>query len=81
MGTQQDLLQAQLQKTKLLREIAMHDLEVGNLEAQLKQLINRQQDSPDIEPTDLVEMPLVQTYAELLAAAEVQNPEIAGARR
>jgi cobalt-zinc-cadmium efflux system outer membrane protein len=81
MGTQQDLLQAQLQQTKLLREIAMHHLEVGRLEAQIKQVLNRPQDSPDIEPTDLVETPLVQTYAELLAAAEVQNPEIAGAKK
>jgi outer membrane protein TolC len=80
-GSQQDLLQAQLQKTKLLREIAMHHLEVGKLEAQLKQLLNRPQDSPDIEPTDLVETPLVQTYAELLAAAQVQNPEIVGAKK
>ena len=81
IGTQQDLLQAQLQQTKLLREIAMHHLEVGKLEAQLKQLLNRPQDSPDIEPTDLVETPLVQTYTELLAAAEVQNPEIASAKK
>src|ERR1700732_4078566 len=81
MGTQQDLLQAQLQQTKLLREIAMHHLEVGKLEAQLKQLLNRPQDSQDIEPTDLTETPLVQTFAELLAAAQVQNPEIAGAKK
>src|SRR5713101_6347499 len=81
MGTQQDLLQAQLQQTKLLREIAMHHLEVGKLEAQIKQNLNRPQDSPDIEPTDLVETPLVQTYAELLAAAQVQNPEIASAKK
>jgi len=80
-GSQQDLLQAQLQKTKLLREIAMHHLEVGKLEAQLKQLLNRPQDSPDIEPTDLVETPLVQTYAELLGAAQVQNPEIVAAKK
>jgi outer membrane protein TolC len=81
MGTQQDLLQAQLQQTKLLREIAMHHLQVGKLEAQIKQLLSRPQDSPDIEPIDLVETPLVQTYAELLTAAEVQNPEIAGAKK
>jgi len=81
MRTQQDLLQAQLKQTKLLREIAMHHLEVGKLEAQIKQLLNRPQDSPDIEPTDLVGTPLVQTYAELLAAAEVQNPEIASAKK
>src|ERR1700730_878467 len=81
MGTQQDLLQAQLQKTKLLREIAIHHLEVGKLEAQIKQLLNRPQDSSDIEPSELTETPLVQTYAELLTAAQVQNPEIAGAKK
>ncbi len=81
LGTQQELIQAQLQQTKLLREIAMHHLEVGKLEAQIKQLLNRPQDSPDIEPTDLVETRLVQTYAELLAVAEVQNPEIATAKK
>src|SRR5467141_1025890 len=81
MGSQQDLLQAQLQQTKLLREIAMHHLEVGKLEAQLKQLLNRPQDSPDIEPAELAETPLVQTYTDLLAATQTQNPEIAGAKK
>jgi cobalt-zinc-cadmium efflux system outer membrane protein len=80
-GTQEDVLQAQLQKIKLLREIAMHHLQVGKLEAQLKQLLNRSQESPDIEPADLLETPLVQTYGDLLAAAQVQNPEIAGAQK
>jgi outer membrane protein TolC len=81
MGTQQDVLQAQLQKTKLVREIAMHHLEVGKLEAQLKELLNRPQDSPDIEPTDLAETPVLQTYDELLTAAKAQNPELAGAQK
>jgi outer membrane protein TolC len=81
MGTQQDVLQAQLQKTKLLREIAMHHLQVGKFEAQLKQLLNRSQESPDIEPADLKETPLLQNYADLLAAVQVQNPEIASAQR
>src|SRR6266446_1901473 len=81
LGTQQDVLQAQLQKTKLVREIAMHHLQVGKLEAQLKQLLNRSQESPDIEPADLTETPLAQTYDELLIAAQVQNPEIASAQK
>jgi outer membrane protein TolC len=81
MGTQQDVLQAQLQKTKLVREIAMHHLEVGKLEAQLKQFLNRPQDSPDIEPASLAESPLLLTYDELLAAAKAQNPELAGAQK
>jgi outer membrane protein TolC len=81
MGTQQDVLQAQLQKTKLVREIAMDHLEVGKLEARLKQLLNRSQDSPDIEPFDLAESPLLQSYDDLLSAAKAQNPELAGAQK
>jgi outer membrane protein TolC len=81
MGTQQDVLQAQLQKTKLVREIAMHHLEVGKLEAHLKQFLNRPQDSPDIEPADLTEAPLLQNYQELLAAAKARNPELAASRK
>ena len=81
MGTQQDVLQAQLQKTKLLREIAVHHLQMGKLEAQIKQLLNRPQDSQDIEPSELAETALAQTYADLLAAAQVQNPEIASAQK
>jgi cobalt-zinc-cadmium efflux system outer membrane protein len=80
-GTQQDVLQAQLQKTKLVREIAMHHLEVGKLEAQLKQLLSRPQDSPDIEPADLTETPLLQSYQELLGAAKAQNPELAASQK
>src|SRR5467141_3942208 len=81
MGTQQDVLQAQLQETKLVREIAMHHLEVGKLEAKLKQFLNRPQDSPDIAGADLTETPLLQNYQELLSAAKAQNPELASAQK
>lgn len=81
MGTQHDILQAQLQKTKLVREIAMHHLEVGKLESRLKELLNRPQDSPDIGPADLTETPLPQTFSELLAAAKAQNPELAASQK
>jgi outer membrane protein TolC len=81
MGTQQDVLQAQLEKTKLLREIAMHHLQVGKLEAQLKQLLNRPQGSPDVKTADLTERPLAQSYDDLLIAAQAQNPELAGAQK
>jgi cobalt-zinc-cadmium efflux system outer membrane protein len=81
MGRQQDVLQAQLQKTKLVREIAMHHLEFGKLQAQLKQFLNRPQDSPDIEPADLTESPLLQNYQELLGAAKAQNPELTASQK
>jgi cobalt-zinc-cadmium efflux system outer membrane protein len=81
MGNQQDLLQAQLERTKLLREITMHHLEVAKLQAQLKELLNRSQSSPDVEPVDLFETALPYTYEELLAAMKAQNPQIAGAEK
>ena len=81
MGTQQDILQAQLQKTKLVREIAMHHLEVGKLETRFKELLNRPQDSPDVQPTDLTETPLPQTYEDLLTVAKAQNPELAASQK
>jgi cobalt-zinc-cadmium efflux system outer membrane protein len=81
MGNQQDLLRAQLEQTKLLREITMHHLEVAKLQAQLKELLNRSQASPDIEPIDLSETPLRYSYEELWAATKAQNPQIAGAEK
>src|SRR5579872_5376304 len=81
MGNQQDLLRAQLEQTKLLREITMHHLEVAKLQAQIKQYLNRTQSSPDIEPSELSETPLPLTFEELLSAAKAQNPEISGAEK
>src|SRR5271170_6547994 len=77
MGNQQDILQAQVQQTKLLRDISMYHLEEGKLQARLKQLVNRSQVSPDIEPVPLKETPLHTPFEEILAAAEAQNPDLA----
>ena len=77
MGNQQDILQAQVQQTKLLRDISMHHLEAGKLQARLKQLVSRSQTSPDIEPVPLEESPLHMPFEEILAAAEAQNPDLA----
>src|SRR6202162_2862317 len=81
MGTQQDLLRAQLEQTKLLREITMHHLEVAKIQAQLKELLNRSQSSADIDPADLSETALPYTYDELLAATKAQNPQIESAKK
>ena len=81
MGNQHDVLQAQVERTKLLREITMHHLEVAKLQAQIKQLLNRPQTSPDIEPSALPETPLPYTFEELLSATKAQNPEISGAEK
>jgi cobalt-zinc-cadmium efflux system outer membrane protein len=81
MGNQHDLLQAQLEQTKLLREINMHHLEVAKTQARIKQLLNRSQTSPDIEAADLPETALPYSFDELLSAAKGQNPAIAGAQK
>jgi outer membrane protein TolC len=81
MGNQHDLLQAQVERTKLLREITMHHLEVAKLQAQIKQLLKRAQSSPDIEPSELPETPLPYTFEDLLTATKAQNPEISGAEK
>jgi cobalt-zinc-cadmium efflux system outer membrane protein len=79
VGNQRDLIEVQVERTRLLREITMHHLEAAKEEAQIKQLLNRPQSSPDIKPADLPNTPLLYTFDELLAAADVQNPEISGA--
>jgi outer membrane protein TolC len=81
VGNQHDLLQTQLEQTKLLREINMHHLEVAKAQAQIKQLLNRSQSSPDLEPADLPDTPLAYTFDELLATTKGGNSEIAGAQK
>jgi outer membrane protein TolC len=81
MGSQQDLLRAQLERTKLLREITMHHLEVAKIQAQTKQLLNRPQSSEEIGAAVITETPMSYTFEELLAAATFQNPEISGANK
>ncbi len=81
MGNQQDVLQAQLERTKLLREITTNQLEAGKVQAEIKQLLNRPQSSPHIETTELSETAIAYTYDQLLAAAQMNNPDIAGAQK
>ena len=81
VGNQQEVLQAQLEQTKLIREITLNQLEMGKTQAAIKQLLNRPQTSPDIEAAALFETPLSYTYEQLLAAASANNPEIAGMQK
>jgi outer membrane protein TolC len=58
-GTQQDLLRAQLQHTKVLSEIAAHHQQMDDVEVDLKAALHRPQDSADIvaEPLTLLPWP------------------------
>ena len=75
-GNQQEVLKAQLQSTKILQEITMHHREVGQLEAQLKQLLNRPQESPDIQTEPLAARSLTYSASDLLSLAKQENPNV-----
>jgi outer membrane protein TolC len=81
IGNQQEVLQAQLEQTKLLREITTNRLEAGKLQAELKQLLGRPQVSPDLSTEEISESPLTRSYEELLSAAQSNNPRISVAQK
>lgn len=75
-GNQQEVLKAQLQHTKILQEITMHHREVGQLEAQIKQLLNRSQDTADVQTEPLAARAVTYSAPDLLNLAKQQNPNI-----
>jgi outer membrane protein TolC len=75
-GDQTDVLKAQLERTKLVREITMHHEEMSQLEAELKRLLHRPQESNDIVAGELAPTTLHHAAAELLDLVRKQNPEI-----
>jgi len=75
-GMQQDVLQAQVNRTKIVKEISMHHQQMGQIQANLKGLLNRDQGSPDIVTEDLTATRLQRTSEELLAMVRQNNPQI-----
>jgi outer membrane protein TolC len=75
-GSQADVLKAQLEHTKILREVTMHHQEMGQLQADLKQLLHRSQSSADILPERLMATPLRYTSEELQALVQAHNPAV-----
>jgi outer membrane protein TolC len=80
-GNQQEVLQAQLERTKLLREMNMNQLEQGKVQAELKSLLNRSQTSTDIETAELSESTPAYNFDQLLAEAKANNPDLAGMQK
>jgi outer membrane protein, heavy metal efflux system len=74
-GMQQDILEAQLGRTKIVKEITMHHQEMGQFQAHLKGLLNRDQTSPDIVTEDLAENTLKESSAGLLSLVKQNNPQ------
>jgi outer membrane protein TolC len=75
-GMQQDVLQAQVNRTKIVKEITMHHQQMGQIQAHLKGLLNRDQGSPDIVTEDLVATPLQRTSDELLTMVRQNSPQV-----
>jgi cobalt-zinc-cadmium efflux system outer membrane protein len=75
-GNQQDVLKAQLQHTKILQEVAHHHQEEGLLQAQIKQLLGRAQESPDVLTDNLSIRPLPYSVVELLQRARELSPDV-----
>jgi hypothetical protein len=73
---QQDILQAQIERTNLVRELTMHHREMGTIQAHLKGLLHRDQTSPDIVAENLAETPLRTTATEIVALIQKQNPQV-----
>ena len=75
-GMQQDVLQAQVNRTKIVKEITMHHQQMGQMQAHIKGLLSRDQVSPDIVTDELFATPLRRTSDELLAMVRQNNPQI-----
>ena len=58
-GNQQDVLKAQLEKTKILNELAHHHELMGSLQAQMRKILNRARRTLEtLKADDLTETPL-----------------------
>jgi cobalt-zinc-cadmium efflux system outer membrane protein len=75
-GSQADVLKAQIEHTKILREVTMHHQEMGQLQATLKELLHRSQSSPDIIAEPLSVTPFQRTAEELQALVVAHNPAV-----
>ncbi len=75
-GLQADVLQAQVERTKIVREITSNNQQRGDTEADLKALLHRDQSSLDIVAEPLAANPLRLTSAELLQMVRQRNPQI-----
>lgn len=74
-GTQQDLLRAQLERTRLLNDIATQQREARQMQARLRALLDRPPDSPEIvaEPLTLRVLPQLDSQVSAMVG---QNPEL-----
>lgn len=75
-GSQADVIKAQIEHTKILREVTMRHQEMGQLQASLKELLHRSQLSADIIPEPLSLTAFQRTADELQALVMAHNPAV-----
>jgi outer membrane protein TolC len=80
-GSQQEILRAQLEISRLLAEVAHHDLEAAKLQIRLKRLLNRSPSFSDVNPVPLSQTRLEASYFDLFSTARGQNPSLAAGER
>ena len=77
-GSQQDVLKAQLERTKLQLEVVHHHNVMQTQQALMQKLLNRTSGSPNMTTEPLVETQLTYSVDELLGKVRTENPEVAG---
>ncbi|HWZ44387.1 MAG TPA: TolC family protein [Candidatus Saccharimonadales bacterium] len=75
-GNRQEVVKTQRQRAKIQQEIMMGRRDEGRLEAQLKQLLGRDQESADIQTELLKERAMPYSPSQLLRLVGEQNPAV-----
>ena len=79
-GLQQDLIKAQLQTTEILKQHAMHHQEEDQAQLELKQMLGRDPDSPNISIGEVEPTHLQLDPSQLAQLAGSGSPELAADR-
>src|SRR5579863_5952275 len=79
-GLQQDLIKAQLQTTEILKEHAMHHQEADQDQLELKQILGRDPDSPNVEIGEVEATQLELDSSKLALLAASGSPDLAADR-
>ena len=75
-GSQSAVIKAQMERTQILRQDTMHNQNLWQAQARLKQLLHRAQDSPDIYPDPLVATSFEIDPQELQNQLHASNPTL-----
>jgi cobalt-zinc-cadmium efflux system outer membrane protein len=75
-GSQADVLKAQIEHTKILREVTLNHQEMGQLQTSIKELLHRSQASPDIVPEPLSLTSFHRPAEDLQALVVAHNPAV-----